>query len=45
MVVELVVALIIAVPIALAVTRVVMAVAADHNRAVERWEYYCQIRK
>ena len=43
--IELVVALITAIPIALAVTRMAMAVAARHNRAAERWEHYCRIRK
>jgi hypothetical protein len=42
MTVELVAALIIAVPIALAVTGVAMRIAARHNYAVERWEYFCQ---
>jgi hypothetical protein len=43
--IELIVALVVAIPIALAVTRVVMVVAARHNRAAERWEHYCQMRK
>ena len=43
--VELVVALITAIPIALITTRIAMAVAARHNRAAERWEHYCRMRK
>ena len=43
--VELVVALITAVPIALIITRMTMAVAARHNRVAERWERYCQMKK
>ena len=41
---ELAVALIIAVPVALTVTRVVMAVAARANRAAQRWEHYCLMK-
>ena len=41
---ELVVALVIAVPVALAITRIVMAVAARANRAAERWEHYCVMK-
>jgi hypothetical protein len=40
-----IVALIIAIPSALAITRVVMTIAARHNRAAERWEYYCRPKK
>jgi hypothetical protein len=43
--VELVVALITAIPIALIITRITMAVTERHNRVAERWEYYCRIRK
>jgi hypothetical protein len=43
--VPFIVALIIAIPSALAITRVMMVVAARHNRAVERWEYYCRLKK
>jgi len=42
MTVELVAALVIAVPIALVVTGVAMRMATRHNYAAERWEYYCQ---
>jgi hypothetical protein len=41
---ELVVALVIAVPVALGVTKVVMAVAARANRAAERWEHFCVMK-
>jgi hypothetical protein len=40
-----IVALTIAIPSALAITRAVMVVAARHNRTVERWEYYCRLKK
>jgi hypothetical protein len=42
---ELAVALVIAVPVAVTITRVVMAVAARANRAAERWEFYCVTKK
>ena len=38
---ELLIALFIAVPVALAVTGVAMRVAARSNRAAARWDYYC----
>jgi hypothetical protein len=41
---ELVIALVIAVPIALGVTRIVMAVAARANRAAQRWEHFCVMK-
>ena len=40
-----IVALIIAIPSALAITRVVMVVTARHNRAAERWEHYCRLKE
>ena len=43
--IELVVALITAVPIALIITRITMVVTARHNRAAERWDHYCRMRK
>jgi hypothetical protein len=43
--IELVVALIIAVPVALTITRIVMAAAARANRAAQRWDYYCVMKK
>ena len=42
---ELAVALVIAVPVALTITRIVMAVAARANRAAERSEFYCVMKK
>ena len=33
--------LLIAIPVALVVTGVVMRLAARHNHAAERWDYYC----
>ena len=42
---ELVVALTIAVPIALVVTWIAMRGAARSNHAVERWEYFCEMKK
>jgi hypothetical protein len=42
---ELLVALVIAVPVALTITRIVMAVAARANRAAQRWDYYCVMKK
>jgi hypothetical protein len=41
---ELVIALVIAVPIALGVTRIVMAVTARANRAAQRWEHFCVMK-
>ena len=41
---ELAVALVIAVPVALTVTRIMMAVAARANRAAQRWEHYCLMK-
>ena len=41
---ELTIALVVAVPIALGVTKIVMAVAARANRAAERWEYFCVMK-
>ena len=38
---ELAIALVVAVPIALGVTRIAMAVAARANRAAQRWQHYC----
>jgi hypothetical protein len=43
--VELAISLIIAIPIALIITRIAMAVAARHNQAAERWEHYCRLKK
>ena len=41
---EVVIALVSAVPIALGVTRIVMAVAARANRAAQRWEHFCVMK-
>ena len=41
---ELVIALVVAIPIALGVTRIVMAVAARANRTAQRWEHYCVMK-
>ena len=41
---ELAVALVIAVPVALTITRIVMAVAARANRAAQRWEHFCVMK-
>jgi hypothetical protein len=38
---ELLIALFIAVPVALVVTWAAMRLAARHNRAAARWDYYC----
>jgi hypothetical protein len=42
---ELAIALVIAFPVSLTITRIVMAVAARANRAAERWEHYCVMKK
>jgi hypothetical protein len=36
-----IVALVVAIPFALAITRIVMALAARANRKAARWDYYC----
>jgi hypothetical protein len=41
---EWIVALLIAVPIALGITGVVMRFAARANRMTQRWDHYCNYR-
>lgn len=43
--VELVIALVIAIPIAVIITRIVMTATARHNQTAERWEHFCQMKK
>jgi hypothetical protein len=45
MIVPLIVALAVAIPVALGITRLAMALAARYLDRVERWETFCVMKK